>query len=153
MQMCAACRAGIEHGCPAIACTGRPVDRDPLQSSEGWQKFTGGWLVGGLSGVAWGYILTQILPYCELDFLFVHLHCWLQCDFLLSASALLTGGRPSEVQNAMPWDRALLTRTDFTDMSPAISCRLLKKEQRRRGAEVLVGGWMTAAASVASLLF
>ena len=44
---------------------GRPVDRDPLQSSEGWQKFTGGWLVGGLSGVAWGYILTQILPYCE----------------------------------------------------------------------------------------
>jgi Photosystem I reaction centre subunit XI len=48
---------------PTIA--GRPVDRDPLQSSEGWQKFTGGWLVGGLSGVAWGYILTQILPYCE----------------------------------------------------------------------------------------
>jgi photosystem I subunit 11 len=43
--------------------SGRPVDRDPLQSSEGWQKFTGGWLVGGLSGVAWGYILTQILPY------------------------------------------------------------------------------------------
>jgi hypothetical protein len=41
------------------------VDRDPLQSSEGWQKFTGGWLVGGLSGVAWAYILTQILPYCE----------------------------------------------------------------------------------------
>lgn len=41
------------------------MDRDPLQSSEGWQKFTGGWLVGGLSGVAWGYILTQILPYCE----------------------------------------------------------------------------------------
>lgn len=46
-------------------CAGRPVDRDPLQSSEGWQKFTAGWLVGGLSGVAWGYILTQILPYCE----------------------------------------------------------------------------------------
>jgi photosystem I subunit 11 len=43
--------------------SGREIQRDPLQSSDGWQKFTAGWLVGGLSGVAWGYILTQILPY------------------------------------------------------------------------------------------
>lgn len=36
------------------------MKRDPLQSSDGWQKFTAGWLVGGLSGVAWGYVLTQV---------------------------------------------------------------------------------------------
>lgn len=41
-------------------CAGREVQRDPLQSSDGWQKFTAGWLVGGLSGVAWGYVLTQV---------------------------------------------------------------------------------------------
>lgn len=33
------------------------------QTAEGWQKFAAGWLVGGLSGVAWAYILTQTLPY------------------------------------------------------------------------------------------
>lgn len=43
--------------------TGRSITRDPLQSSEGWANFTSGWLVGGLSGVAWSYILTQVLPY------------------------------------------------------------------------------------------
>lgn len=43
--------------------SGRSVTRDPLQSSEGWASFTSGWLVGGLSGVAWCYILTQVLPY------------------------------------------------------------------------------------------
>ncbi len=41
-------------------CAGREVQRDPLQSSDGWQKFTAGWVVGGLSGVAWGYVLTQV---------------------------------------------------------------------------------------------
>ena len=44
-------------------CTGREVARDKLQTSEGWSQFTAGWAVGGLSGVAWGYVLTQILPY------------------------------------------------------------------------------------------
>jgi photosystem I subunit 11 len=43
--------------------SGREVPRDKLQTAEGWSQFTSGWLVGGLSGVAWGYILTQILPY------------------------------------------------------------------------------------------
>ena len=43
--------------------SGREITRDPVQSSEGWAKFTSGWLVGGLSGVAWSYVLTQILPY------------------------------------------------------------------------------------------
>lgn len=43
--------------------TGRVIQPDPLQSAEGWSKFTSGWLVGGLSGVAFAYILTQILPY------------------------------------------------------------------------------------------
>lgn len=43
--------------------SGRDITRDPVQSSDGWAKFTSGWLVGGLSGVAWSYILTQILPY------------------------------------------------------------------------------------------
>uniref|UniRef100_A0A7S0T1S6 Photosystem I reaction center subunit XI, chloroplastic n=1 Tax=Mantoniella antarctica TaxID=81844 RepID=A0A7S0T1S6_9CHLO len=43
--------------------SGRDVTRDPVQTSDGWAKFTSGWLVGGLSGVAFSYILTQILPY------------------------------------------------------------------------------------------
>ncbi|KAK9832476.1 hypothetical protein WJX81_000045 [Elliptochloris bilobata] len=43
--------------------SGREVARDPLQSAGGWQKFAAGWTVGGLSGVAWAYILTQTLPY------------------------------------------------------------------------------------------
>lgn len=43
--------------------TGRSVARDPLQSSQGWADFTSGFAVGGLSGVAWAYILTQVLPY------------------------------------------------------------------------------------------
>ena len=43
--------------------TGRKVSRDPLKTSEGWGQFASGWLVGGLSGVAWAYILTQTLPY------------------------------------------------------------------------------------------
>ena len=43
--------------------TGRKVARDPLQSEEGWSQFSSGWLVGGLSGVAWAYVLTQVLPY------------------------------------------------------------------------------------------
>jgi photosystem I subunit 11 len=43
--------------------SGRAINRDPLQTSDGWASFTSGWLVGGLSGVAWCYILTQVLPY------------------------------------------------------------------------------------------
>ena len=43
--------------------SGRAVARDPLQSGDGWSSFTAGWLVGGLSGVAWAYVLTQVLPY------------------------------------------------------------------------------------------
>jgi len=43
--------------------SGRAVARDPLQSGAGWSAFTAGWLVGGLSGVAWAYVLTQVLPY------------------------------------------------------------------------------------------
>mmetsp|Transcript_15693 Transcript_15693/g.43911 ORF Transcript_15693/g.43911 Transcript_15693/m.43911 type:complete len:205 (-) Transcript_15693:61-675(-) len=43
--------------------TGREVARDPLQTSEGWSSFASGFLVGGVSGVAWAYICTQILPF------------------------------------------------------------------------------------------
>uniref|UniRef100_A0A061SCY8 Photosystem I reaction center subunit XI, chloroplastic n=1 Tax=Tetraselmis sp. GSL018 TaxID=582737 RepID=A0A061SCY8_9CHLO len=43
--------------------TGREIARDPLQSSEGWGSFSSGFFVGGLSGVAWAYICTQILPF------------------------------------------------------------------------------------------
>lgn len=45
--------------------SGRSVAADPLQSAEGWNNFTAGWTVGGLSGVAWAYILTQVLPYYQ----------------------------------------------------------------------------------------
>lgn len=43
--------------------SGRAITRDSLQTSDGWASFSSGWLVGGLSGVAWCYILTQVLPY------------------------------------------------------------------------------------------
>eukprot|EP00879_Flechtneria_rotunda_P000661 GHRR01000775.1.p1 GENE.GHRR01000775.1~~GHRR01000775.1.p1 ORF type:complete len:198 (+),score=44.23 GHRR01000775.1:110-703(+) len=43
--------------------SGRSIQRDPLQSAEGWNEFTAGFTVGALSGVAWAYICTQILPY------------------------------------------------------------------------------------------
>eukprot|EP00887_Chlorella_sp_A99_P000252 scaffold13.g252.t1 len=43
--------------------SGRKIAADPLQSAEGWSKFSAGFLVGGLSGAAWGYVLTQVLPY------------------------------------------------------------------------------------------
>eukprot|EP00884_Botryococcus_braunii_P011228 jgi/Botrbrau1/20105/Bobra.0173s0008.1 len=43
--------------------SGREIPRDPLQSAAGWNAFSAGWLVGGLSGVAWAYILTLVLPY------------------------------------------------------------------------------------------
>ncbi len=43
--------------------SGRSIERDSLQTSDGWSGFAAGWTVGGLSGVAWAYILTQILPY------------------------------------------------------------------------------------------
>ena len=39
--------------------TGRPIARDPLQSADGWNKFAAGFAVGGLSGVAWAYILVS----------------------------------------------------------------------------------------------
>jgi photosystem I subunit XI len=43
--------------------SGRSVAQDPLQTAEGWSSFAAGWTVGGLSGVAWAYIMTQVLPY------------------------------------------------------------------------------------------
>jgi hypothetical protein len=47
--------------------TGRSVPRDPLQSADGWNKFTAGFAVGGLSGAAWGYICTWVAaPACTL---------------------------------------------------------------------------------------
>jgi len=43
--------------------TGRAIEADSLQTADGWAGFTSGWTVGGLSGVAWAYICTQILPF------------------------------------------------------------------------------------------
>ncbi|DBA71059.1 hypothetical protein WJX79_003725 [Trebouxia sp. C0005] len=45
--------------------SGREINRDRLQSGEGWSNFTAGFFVGAESGVAWGYILSQILPYYQ----------------------------------------------------------------------------------------
>merc|ERR550514_2606539 len=43
--------------------SGREIARDELQTSAGWANFTSGWLVGGLSGVAYCYLCTQLFPY------------------------------------------------------------------------------------------
>jgi hypothetical protein len=48
------------HGSP-LAYAPLPL---PYSSLHSWGNFTAGFLVGGLSGVAWGYVCTQILP-CE----------------------------------------------------------------------------------------
>lgn len=40
--------------------SGRSIQRDSLQSADGWSGFTAGWLVGGLGGVAWAYVCTQV---------------------------------------------------------------------------------------------
>merc|ERR1719389_389641 len=42
--------------------SGREIARDELQTSAGWANFTSGWLVGGLSGVAYCYLCTQLFP-------------------------------------------------------------------------------------------
>ena len=54
------CGTSAEGVCPVKS---RTDYDDVLQTAAGWQKFAAGWLVGGLSGVAWAYILTQTLPY------------------------------------------------------------------------------------------
>jgi len=43
--------------------TGRSIPKDPLQSKDGWNSFASGFLIGGLSGVAYAYLCTQLLPY------------------------------------------------------------------------------------------
>merc|ERR1712084_103567 len=43
--------------------SGREIARDELQTSAGWEKFTSGWMVGSLSGVAYCYLCTQIFPF------------------------------------------------------------------------------------------
>ena len=49
-----------------------------LQSNEGWQNFTAGWLVGGLSGVAWGFFLTKV-TFCSQDILLERKHGLTHC--------------------------------------------------------------------------
>merc|ERR1712084_168951 len=43
--------------------SGRHLERDKLQTAEGWANFTSGWLVGGMSGIAYCFLCTQFLPY------------------------------------------------------------------------------------------
>merc|ERR1712196_39594 len=43
--------------------SGREIERDELQTSAGWEDFTSGWVVGGLSGVAYCYLCTQFFPF------------------------------------------------------------------------------------------
>merc|ERR1711937_862254 len=43
--------------------SGREIAQDEWQTSGGWSEFTSGWVVGGLSGVLYCYICTQVFPY------------------------------------------------------------------------------------------
>merc|ERR1712124_209987 len=43
--------------------SGREIARDEWQTSGGWSEFTSGWVVGGLSGVLYCYMCTQLFPY------------------------------------------------------------------------------------------
>eukprot|EP00271_Cylindrocystis_brebissonii_P018187 TRINITY_DN5049_c0_g1_i1.p1 TRINITY_DN5049_c0_g1~~TRINITY_DN5049_c0_g1_i1.p1 ORF type:complete len:215 (+),score=26.11 TRINITY_DN5049_c0_g1_i1:210-854(+) len=61
--------ASFKEGAPSTAAsltlTGRAKEADKLQTAEGWAGFSGGFFFGGLSGVAWAYILLYVLdlPY------------------------------------------------------------------------------------------
>ena len=55
-----------------VSPAGREINRDRLQSGEGWNGFTAGFLTGGLSGVAWAYILTQVSPSTKRTWLLMH---------------------------------------------------------------------------------
>merc|ERR1712078_810452 len=44
---------------------GREITRDALQTRAGWANFASGWLVGGLSAVAYCYLCTQFFPYYQ----------------------------------------------------------------------------------------
>ncbi|KAK0589999.1 hypothetical protein LWI29_021290 [Acer saccharum] len=50
---------------PGLTLTGRKKQPDPLQTADGWAKFTGGFFFGGISGVIWAYFLLYVLnlPY------------------------------------------------------------------------------------------
>ncbi|GAU51179.1 hypothetical protein TSUD_181890 [Trifolium subterraneum] len=50
---------------PSLTLTGRKKQPDPLQTADGWAKFTGGFFFGGISGVTWAYFLLYVLdlPY------------------------------------------------------------------------------------------
>ena len=52
---------GMEVGVKTLS--GRSIEKDPLQSKDGWTDFTSGFLIGGLSGAGWAYVCTQILPF------------------------------------------------------------------------------------------
>merc|ERR1719321_1374565 len=43
--------------------SGRAIADDELMTDRGWASFTSGWLVGGLSAVAYCYLCTQFFPY------------------------------------------------------------------------------------------
>eukprot|EP00270_Netrium_digitus_P016785 TRINITY_DN6069_c0_g1_i2.p1 TRINITY_DN6069_c0_g1~~TRINITY_DN6069_c0_g1_i2.p1 ORF type:complete len:239 (+),score=32.28 TRINITY_DN6069_c0_g1_i2:70-717(+) len=58
-------KEGSTSAAPALTLTGRVKEADKLQTAEGWAGFSGGFFFGGLSGVAWAYILLYVLdlPY------------------------------------------------------------------------------------------
>ncbi|CAI7808744.1 unnamed protein product [Closterium sp. NIES-54] len=61
--------ASFKEGAPSTGSTltlsGRTKEADKLQTADGWASFAGGFFFGGLSGVAWAYILLYVLdlPY------------------------------------------------------------------------------------------
>lgn len=58
-------KEGAPSLAPSLTLTGREKNADKLQTAEGWASFSGGFFFGGLSGVAWAYILLYVLnlPY------------------------------------------------------------------------------------------
>eukprot|EP00475_Leptophrys_vorax_P005147 TRINITY_DN130_c0_g1_i1.p1 TRINITY_DN130_c0_g1~~TRINITY_DN130_c0_g1_i1.p1 ORF type:complete len:217 (-),score=5.79 TRINITY_DN130_c0_g1_i1:148-798(-) len=58
-------KEGAASTAPALTLSGRVKEADKLQTADGWASFAGGFFFGGLSGVAWAYILLYVLdlPY------------------------------------------------------------------------------------------
>uniref|UniRef100_UPI003467ED9E Photosystem I reaction center subunit XI n=1 Tax=Fittonia albivenis TaxID=141305 RepID=UPI003467ED9E len=58
-------KEGDPSTAPSLTLTGRKKVPDPLQTADGWARFTGGFFFGGISGVIWAYFLLYVLdlPY------------------------------------------------------------------------------------------
>ncbi|CAI5518787.1 unnamed protein product [Closterium sp. Naga37s-1] len=108
--------ASFKEGAPSTGSTltlsGRTKEADKLQTADGWASFAGGFFFGGLSGVAWAYILLYVLdlPYpvnplvfcvhCAPPPFLSHMHSRCLSPSVLPRAALLL--LPAHLSSSLP---------------------------------------------------